>query len=211
MVNSTQEEQEAFFWEIIEKADTAKQRTNAKYDVSSHLEELTTLLTKYSNGHLVVFEKVMQEQLQQMFTAEIAELCIILECEFTENKGVIDFNAYLTDDDFIFFRCWLLLKGRAICEDVKGDIRCFDNVMNNVEAGENRAEDLLRVCDKAYELKERVKNSTEIRDLVAKLFPEVMHYDSIHRELNRPIKGGKALQKEYPELVERICTLRRRN
>ncbi len=210
MVNSTQQEQEAFFWEIIEKADTTKKRANAKYDVSSHLEELTMELTRHSNGHLVVFEKVMQEQLQEMFTAEIAELCIMLECEFIENKGVIDYNAYLTDDDFIYFRCWLLLKGKAVCEDVKADILRFDIVAHYDESEEYRAEELLLVSDRAYEVKERVKNSTEIRNLVVKLFPEVMHYDSIHRELNRPIKEGKALQKEYPDLVKRICKLRRK-
>lgn len=210
MVNSTQEEQEDFFWEVIAKTGTAKNGINAKYDVSSHIEELTTQLTMYSSGHLVVFEKVMQEQLHEMFTAEIAELCIILECDFTESNGVINYNAYLTDDDFIYFRCWLLLKGKAVCEEVKADILRFDVEANSVETSEYRAEELLHVSDKVYELKERVKNSTEIRDLVTKLFPEVMHYDSIHRELNRPIKEGKALQKEYPQLVQSVCNFRKK-
>ncbi|SIS60156.1 WGR domain-containing protein, predicted DNA-binding domain in MolR [Chryseobacterium ureilyticum] len=204
---SEAEKADIYFWEAIEKSNKYKNAHWSEYDIDEHLENLTTSLSRFGKERLVLFEKTLQEKLSELYTAEIAELSIILECEFTSENGIYTFNDYLSDDGFIYFRCWLLLKGKEFYEDIKKDIQAFVSGKYSFNIGDCWAEGLLYVSDEAYSVNHDNEDESEIRDTVNELYPD-NHYDSMSREMNREPKGGADLQKMYPKLVKDIAELR---
>ena len=204
---SEDEKADIYFWEAIEKSNKYKSAHWSEYDIDEHLENLTTYLSRFGKERLILFEKTLQEKLSELYTAEIAELSIILECEFTSENGIYTFNDYLSDDGFIYFRCWLLLKGKEFYEDIKKDIQAFVSGKYSFNIGDCWAEGLLYVSDEAYSVNHDNEDESEIRDTVNELYPD-NHYDSMSREMNREPKGGADLQKMYPKLVKDIAELR---
>ncbi|MDQ0594371.1 putative DNA-binding WGR domain protein [Chryseobacterium ginsenosidimutans] len=204
---SENEKADIYFWEAIEKSNKQKKAHWSEYDVEEHLENLTAYLSKFGKERLILFEKTLQEKLSALYTAEIAELSIILECEFRLENGIYVFNNYLSDDGFIYFRCWLLLKGKEFFEDIQHDIQSFVNGKYSFNIGDCWAEGLLYVSDEAYSENHDNEDESEIRDMVDELYPH-HHYDSPERQMNREPKGGTDLQTLHPKLVKEIGEMR---
>lgn len=204
---SENDKADIYFWEAIEKANKQKKANWYEYDIDEHLENLTAYLSKFGKERLILFEKTLQKKLNKLYTAEIAELSIILECEFSLSDGTYVFNDHLSDDGFIYFRCWLLLKGKEFFEDIEKDIQSFVSGKYNFNIGDCWGEGLLYVSDEAYSENHDNEDESEIRDAVDTLYPD-NHYDSMDRQMNREPKGGAELQRMYPELVKEICELR---
>ena len=204
---SDNEKADIYFWEAIEKSNKHKKSHWSEYDIDEHLENLTEYLSKFGKDRLIMFEKTLQEKLSELYTAEIAELSIILECDYKNENGVYVFDDYLSDDGFIYFRCWLLLKGKEFFEDIKSDIQSFVSGKYSFNIGDCWAERLLYVADDAYSENHKNEDNAEIGDAVYNLYPE-NHYDSMERCMNREPEGGADLHKMYPKLVEEICELR---
>ncbi|ALU27194.1 DUF4240 domain-containing protein [Myroides odoratimimus] len=208
ILKATQQEQDNFFWKIIDESNDVKDFDWEEYDQDQHIDQMIDLLSKTDKDHLIVFEKVMQQQLHRLYTAEIAELYIVLNNDFEVEDDVIDFDDTISDDAFIYFRCWLLLKGKDFVEEISSDIQNFVNGEYSFDIGECDAEELLYVADLANEEMTGVEESEEIRDAIYESFPDVVNYDDVDVKMNREVKGGTALQKTYPELVEEICDVR---
>ncbi|MDM1065485.1 DUF4240 domain-containing protein [Myroides odoratimimus] len=208
ILKATQQEQDNFFWKIIDESNDVKDFDWEEYDQDQHIDQMIDLLSKTDKDHLIVFEKVMQQQLHRLYTAEIAELYIVLNNDFDVEDDVIDFDDTISDDAFIYFRCWLLLKGKDFVEEISSDIQNFVNGEYSFDIGECDAEELLYVADLANEEMTGVEESEEIRDAIYESFPDVVNYDDVDVKMNREVKGGTALQKTYPELVEEICDVR---
>ena len=197
-----------FFWRSIEKSNKKRNTDWSEYDTEEHIENLTELLSKSGKQKLIQFEKQLQIYLNQLHTAEIAELSIILECEFKKENDNIIFDDSLSDDGFIYFRCWLLLKGQEFFIEISRDINALVNGKYSSNIGDTWGEGLLYVADEAYSVNHDNEDDSEIRDAVADQFPEVIHYDSMERVMNRKPKGGAELQSTYPKLVEEIVRVR---
>ncbi|AJA69954.1 DUF4240 domain-containing protein [Myroides odoratimimus] len=208
ILKATQQEQDNFFWKIIDESNDVKDFDWEEYDQDQHIDQMIDLLSKTDKDHLIVFEKVMQQQLHRLYTAEIAELYIVLNNDFDVEDDVIDFDDTISDDAFIYFRCWLLLKGKDFVEEISSDIQNFVNGEYSFDIGECDAEELLYVADLANEEMTGIEESEEIRDAIYESFPDVVNYDDVDVKMNREVKGGTALQKAYPELVEEICDVR---
>ncbi|AZB10806.1 DUF4240 domain-containing protein [Chryseobacterium sp. G0162] len=204
---SEAEKADIYFWEAIEKSNKYKNAHWSEYDIDEHLENLTLYLSRFGKERLVLFEKTLQEKLSELYTAEIAELSIILENDFKTENGSYIFDGYLSDDGFIYFRCWLLLKGKEFFEDIKKDIQVFVSGKYSFNIGDCWAEGLLYVSDEAYSENHDNEDESEIRDTVDELYPE-NHYDSMDRKMNREPKNGAELQKMYPQLVKEMGELR---
>lgn len=204
---SEAEKADIYFWEAIEKSNKYKNAHWSEYDIDEHLENLTLYLSRFGKERLVLFEKTLQEKLSELYTAEIAELSIILENDFKTENGSYIFDSYLSDDGFIYFRCWLLLKGKEFFEDIKKDIQVFVSGKYSFNIGDCWAEGLLYVSDEAYSENHDNEDESEIRDTVDELYPE-NHYDSMDRKMNREPKNGAELQKMYPQLVKEMGELR---
>ncbi len=204
---SEDEKREIYFWDAIEKSNKHKNAHWSEYDVEEHLENLTEYLSKFGKERLISFERTMQEKLSALYTAEIAELSIILENPFKEENGIYSFDGYVSDDGFIYFRCWLLLQGREFFKDITQDIQSFVSGKYSFDIGDCWAEGLLYVADNAYSVNHENEDEAEIQDAVYETYPEI-HYDSMEREMNRECKDGAELQKMYPKLVKEIGELR---
>ncbi|MCC9043777.1 DUF4240 domain-containing protein [Myroides sp. M-43] len=208
IINATQQEQDNFFWKVIEQSNNEKDCNWEDYDQDEHIDQMIEQLSKTDKNHLIVFEKVMQQQLHKLYTAEVAELYIILNNDFDVAEGVIDFDDTISDDAFIYFRCWLLLKGKDFVDAITKDIQEFVNGDYSFDIGDCDGEELLYVADLANEEMNGVDESEEIRDAIYETFPEVVNYDDAEVKMNREVKGGTELQKMYPDLVEEICDVR---
>ena len=206
--SSPDEAGQQFFWRSIEKSNKKRNADWSEYDAEEHIENLTELLSKSGKQKLIQFEKQLQIYLNQLHTAKIAELSIILECEFKKENETIIFNDNLSDDGFIYFRCWLLLKGQEFFIEISQDINAFVNGKYSFNIGDTWGEGLLYVADEAYSVNHDNEDDSEIRDAVAEQFPEVIHYDSMERVMNREPEGGAELQAMYPKLVEEIVRVR---
>ena len=187
---SEEEKAEFLFWEAIEKSYKYNKKKWENYDIEEHLEKLTNYLSKYGKERLVAFEKTLQEKLMELYTAQIAELYIILNCDFEKKDDIYSFEEepYISADGFIYFRCWLLLKGKEFFEDITKDINAFISGKYHFDIGDTWAEE----C--------------EIRDIVYEKYPHI-NYDNIV-EMKGEIAGGKKLFEKYPALVKEICDLR---
>ena len=207
-VSSPDEVGQQFFWRSIEKSNKKQNANWSEYDIEEHIENLMELLSKSGKQKLIQFEKQLQIYLQQLYTAEIAELSIILECDFKHENETIIFDHSLSEDGFIYFRCWLLLKGQEFFTEISQDINALVSGKYGFNIGDTWGEGLLYVADEAYSVNHDNEDDSEIRDAVADQFPEVIHYDSMERVMNREPKGGAELQTMYPKLVEEIVRVR---
>ncbi|MDJ1472311.1 DUF4240 domain-containing protein [Xanthocytophaga flava] len=202
------QEEENLFWNAIEKSNKSQTSHWSDYDIEEHLENLVELLSHHSKEELVIFEKVFQEKMYELYTAEIAELSIILENGYTTEDGKIIFDDYISTDGFIYFRCWLILKGKEFFEEITEDINAFINGKYSFDIGNNWAEGLLYVSEEAYAIYNDNEEKIEIQDAVTKLFPDVIHYDSLDGEMDGVPISGEDLQDIYPQLVKEITDLR---
>jgi hypothetical protein len=152
---------------------------------------------------------VFQEKLHELCLSSIAELYFILNCSFKKLDGRIIFDDYLSTDGFIYFRCWLLLKGAVFFAEIKKDINAFVDGSYSFDIGDTWAEELLYVADNAYSYYHKESSDTPIQNAVKALYPNLVHYDDIaNNPLDRELLGKAYLQEHYPKLVATICDLR---
>ena len=204
---SEEEKADYFFWEAIEKSYKYNKKDWEAYDLREHIEKLTTYLSKYSEEKLILFEKNLQEKLISLYTAPIAELSIILENEYEKDGDTYSFDGYISDDGFIYFRCWLLLKGKEFYDDITKDIETFVSGKYHFDIGDTWGEDLLYVASRANTEARPDSDEDIIRDTVYEKWPEI-NYDYGDFAMDREPKSGVELQKMYPKLVAEIMPIR---
>ncbi len=202
------DKEEDFFWEMIEKSNKKGVNNLEEYDVDEHTDRLTDWLSQQSKEALVVFEKVFLQKMDKLDTAEIAELSIIIENKYTNENGKVVFDEYVSTDGFVYFRCWLILKGKEFYYEITEDINAIVNGKYSFDIGNTWGEGLLYVSDKANMLTNKEAEEFEITDIVSEKFPEIIHYDSFERVLNRPLLGGDELQLAYPKLVTEMIKIK---
>ena len=204
---SEEEKADYFFWEAIEKSYKYNKKDWEAYDLDEHIEKLTTYLSKYSEEKLILFEKTLQQKLISLYTAPIAELSIILENEYEKEGDTYNFDGYISDDGFIYFRCWLLLKGKEFYDDITKDIESFVSGKYHFDIGDTWGEGLLYVASRANSEARPDSDEDIIRDTVYEKWPEI-NYDSGDFAMERKPEYGKELQKMYPKLVAEIMPIR---
>lgn len=204
---SEEEKADYFFWKAIEKSYKYNKKDWEAYDLDEHIEKLTTYLSKYSEEKLILFEKTLQQKLISLYTAPIAELSIILENEYEKEGDTYNFDGYISDDGFIYFRCWLLLKGKEFYDDITKDIESFVSGKYHFDIGDTWGEGLLYVASRANSEARPDSDEDIIRDTVYEKWPEI-NYDSGDFAMDREPKSGKELQKMYPKLVAEIMPIR---
>lgn len=198
-----------FFWNSIERSNKVGNSDWKKYSVEEHLTNLVDLLSKHHKEKLIQFEKNLQEKLHSLYTAEIAELYLILWGLFDEKDGKVFFDDYISTDGFIYFRCWLLLKGKDFFDEITKDLNVFINGEYSFNIDDSWAEELLSASDDSYSVYNANEDGFAIRDAVSEIYPNVVHYDFGEEKLDKKPKSGYEIQKVYPELVDEIIYLRK--
>jgi len=205
---SDDERAELMFWEAIEASNKWKKVRRDEYDADEHVENLTALLAKKGKGTLVQFQRQMVLNLNALYTGAVADLYMILANDYSSDGDAVTFTRFISDDDFLYFRCWLLLKGRQLVEAVRNDITtCLGGGFNlNRDECWPDGEGLLYVADRAFAEKNGTDpdDAYEIIDALRELDPD-LDYDSPPDMDRDPTYD---LQAAYPRLVATIVALR---
>lgn len=107
---------------------------------------------------------------------------------------------------FFNFHCWMLLQGKAFCDDMRAGTNRFVSGDYSLGVARCDSEGLLYVADNAYAA---THSDTEevIRSAACDAAPEPGHDDS-NFALSREPLYGSALRARYPQLVVRMGALR---
>jgi hypothetical protein len=202
------EEARTLFWDAIKGSNRHARSHWSKYDPDAHVEALVKRLSKRKRDDLIAFQAVLLETLHALRTVEIAELCTVLENLVTKHGDQYVFGEQLSTDGFIYFRCWLVLKGRAFVQDMLEDISNFVSGRYSFNIAQTWAESLLYAAEEAYGARHDNPEESEIADAVAELHPDLPHYDFTQVVWSREPSSGAALQARYPKLVAEIGALR---
>ncbi len=199
MTNTKSSEQELWFWTLINQSRQSN-------DTDEHIENLTKLLTKLDKEQLIAFEQILQKKLFELDSAEIAELAIILDSSLEEINGEYQVDGFLSDDSFLYFRCWLILKGKQFFDDIKADIQSFMNGNENFDPDELWAENLLYVTDSAFIRTNKECGNTPIRDAIFEI-TNGFNYD-FSSNMQREIMDDEEILHAYPKLIKAISLLK---
>ena|SRR5262245_4200691 len=156
------------FWKIIEGADD---------------DIMVDMLCKLSRQDIVEFERHLRER--------------IIECD---NYNVIAalkiINGGVTDDTYLYFRCWLIAKGRRAFENALQNADSISDVLEDKEMPD--CEGLLYLATRAFEIKTgRAEDASFPRDTC---ISQGLDYD-----FNAPpTKGTDFSDKDLPELCPRL-------
>jgi Protein of unknown function (DUF4240) len=114
------------FWELIEAAAVA-----VDVDCEAQAERLTAMLEQLAPEEIVSFERHFTRRLAEAYRWDLWGLAYQL-------------NGGCSDDDFVYFRCWLLAQGRATWEAA---LRDPDSLMDHPSAtGRGRTSSASRCC-----------------------------------------------------------------
>ncbi|MDR1912388.1 MAG: DUF4240 domain-containing protein [Helicobacteraceae bacterium] len=207
---SEEEEEELIFWTTIDKANKWKKARWREYNIEEHIENIVEILSKKSKKALIAFERRLRINLHKLYTAQIAELNMILECGFKKEGERIIFDSRLSDDGFIYFRCWLLLKGKEFFDEISKNINAFLSEKYNFFIDDVWAESLLYASDEAYSQNNENPDQSVIKDVVFDM-PDVTHYDSSEKRFDREPLSGDKLQSAYSDVVAHIISVRELN
>jgi len=189
------------FWQLIETARAVQTHPSHLNEAIAKLEDL---LEDWSPQEMESFEKILREELQALFRSEIVELYLILENDFHEQNGRIVFNPYVSEDSFLYFRCWLILQGEACCRDIVSNP---ENILKfGVDISNTWGEGLLYVADNAYARHHGNDDGFAIRDAVSFAHPE-LDYDFGGYKMKGEVDNME-LDRKYPNLVAAIRRLR---
>ena len=136
------EKQEKNFWKFIKSA--SKEAETAK----EHVEELIALLSDRSEDELVAFEVNLRTQLKALNHPQILELGVILDSKFEKVGGRVKFAKKMNVNGFLYFRCWLVLQGKEVCEIALKDPEKIADC--DVDIAKVRAEGLLQAAQQAF-------------------------------------------------------------
>ena len=190
------------FWQLIDATNPQKDRANWREDNSeAHIENLTQALRGKDKGELIAFETWLQETLAAIHSGASVVLYIILNNDYHTENGQYRFDDYLSADGYLYFRCWLILKGKAFCDDIRHDLNRFNSGKYSFDLAEPWAEGLLYVSDDAHG-----DEDDSIRDAVYDARPEI-HYDNGLPDIP-DWPDANDLVAKYPELVQSIVALR---
>lgn len=199
------------FWQLIDESNTKKNAQWHEYNIDEHLEKLTELVAKLPDEQIVNFEIDLRKAILALDMAQIAELNMILENEFTLKDGNYIVDEYLSDDGFIYFRCWLILKGKAFFDEIRQDIQNFVNGKYSFNIGDIWAEGLLYVADNAYLVNHKEETSySPVRNIVHPILKQTpeLDYDFGGNAMAGELHNGDELYALYPKLIDSIAKIK---
>lgn len=165
------------FWQLIESA-----KEDAKGDEHLQGETLIKNLAKLEPEQIVAFECLVCEYLIE------ADHFNILAAQ-----KIID--GYVSDDTYLYFRCWLIAQGEAVFTNA---LRHPDTLAGVVEDGYQEFEDLLNVATTAFEKRTgRTEEDETFPRNVA--FARGLDYDS-----GSETKGEDWTESQLPKMLPKL-------
>lgn len=170
------------FWTIIEKA---KNDNNGNQDEFIGL--LQEKLENLSEEDIIEFESILREKIIEANHYNVIAAQKIIE-------------GFVSDDSFLYFRCWLISQGQKIFEDT---IKNPDNLADIVKKNRNyEIEDLLYVTTFAFEKKTgREEDENFPRDVCIE---KGLDYDMLPNQTKGENWEEKDLPIRFPKLFNKM-------
>lgn len=122
---------EDVFWELIEETG------NEKITPTEQVDRLTERLEAFGLREIRRFQKTLDQKMADSYAWDMWALAFIIR------KGC-------SDDEFDYFRAWLIMQGRDIFEQTLADIQSFRPIKSGFDP---QCEYLLYTAENAYENK----------------------------------------------------------
>ncbi|MEW6536900.1 MAG: DUF4240 domain-containing protein [Candidatus Auribacterota bacterium] len=167
------------FWTLIN--DSSKK---SNHDQSRQYEILKTSLMNLNPREILAFERILRKK--------------IIECDnykiLAASKII---NDYVTDDSYLYFRAWLIAKGRIVFENALEDP---DSLAIHITKNEIADfEDLLFIATEAYN--DHPNNKEDNVDNLGSLVSDKLDYD-----FNPPpTKGEDWTEEDLPKICPKLC------
>ncbi|WNJ17658.1 DUF4240 domain-containing protein [Pontibacter sp. G13] len=193
---------EHLFWSLIE---TAKGSRTNPWDLGAQTDALEELLCPREKASLVAFEIILRKNLQSLFQPHILELAVMLKNHFEQEAGRIRFDEHLSDEEFLTFRCWLILQGKELVDAILACPQCLPD--HGIESYSDMwADELLSVADTAFSAEHDNPTEYEIREAAIDLYPEFGYEDE--DEALEAMNIWEDLDRKYPFLIQHVLKMR---
>ncbi|WP_185816786.1 DUF4240 domain-containing protein [Hymenobacter metallilatus] len=165
------------FWELIESA-----KTRAKGNQNLQEQLLISSLAKRSPEQIIEFECILREYL-------------IAADDFGILAAQKIIDGYVTDDSYLYFRCWLIGEGQQVYQNA---LRAPDTLAAVVEEAYLDFEALLVVADSAFEecIGQEAEAGSSPRDIA---LARGLDYDS-----GSETKGEDWTENQLPKLLPKL-------
>ncbi|MDO4686119.1 MAG: DUF4240 domain-containing protein [Corynebacterium sp.] len=176
------------FWRVIENARPMP------YDLDRQVENLGKELSTWTVSEVLQFELALRRELQALDNSAVAELYLLIFNEIRGEYPNYTFSGFLSDDNYIYFRAWIILQGEAFVASVQRDINAIRSLPIDVLLtvwGDSSGESLLYVADEA--------SGGQARERAYEEHPE-LSYDGPGNELQ--LRDEATLCSVYTELCQ---------
>lgn len=170
------------FWVIID--ESVRQYG---HDQSAQIELIQNRLGVFREEDIVDFERILRK--------------LLIDCDYYNILAIPKITeGFVTDDSYLYFRCWLIGRGRQAYETaIKSPDSVSDFIINRNETLD--FEKLLYAATVVYELKTGLKEN--------ELFPRgICEYEGLSYDFyTGSPKGQDWTEDELPQLLPRIWAL----
>lgn len=189
------------FWKLIEASKSARITSD---DLDGQIAQLANLLSEHSSEEIVEFEVELRRILHELYRGDIVDLCIMIDNDFRLVDDKVVFEDGISDEGFIYFRCWLILQGEKLIKTLADGIENIVDV--SVDIADTWGEGLLYVADDAYFKIHPESPEFYVSTLIsARENPD--DYDSPDEELIGEPKYDD-LASHYPRIAKRISEIK---
>jgi len=166
---------EDFFWQLIQES---LDKSNG--ELEDQHEALISILSNYEAEDIIKFDKTFNKFYVESYTSDLWAAAYIV-------------NGGCCDDDFDYFRSWLISRGKKVYEECINDPGGLVDVISVYEAGDVEFEDFLYIASDAYKL--RTSRDDFYNKVIRTTCPKINLTWS---------EDEKELEKMFPELVEKF-------
>ncbi|WP_375433781.1 DUF4240 domain-containing protein [uncultured Hymenobacter sp.] len=168
------------FWQLIESAKEV-----SKGDQTRQEQALINSLAQYEPQQIVEFECMLREYLIEADDFNVMAAQKIL-------------NGYVTDDSYLYFRCWLIGQGETVFTNA---LRNPDTLATVVQAPYQDFEELLYVATAAYEQHTGKKADDDTEDAFPRSVASArgLDYDS-----GSATKGEDWTENQLPKMLPKL-------
>ena len=163
------------FWQLIQESID---KSNGELD-SQH-KVLISILSKYEPEEIIEFDKIFNKFYVESYTSDLWAAAYII-------------NGGCYEDDFDYFRGWLISRGKKVYEETINNPDALVDVVSVYDAGNVEFEDFLYIASDAY----KVRTSQD------DFYNKAIRISSPKINLTWS-ENEEELGKMFPELVEKF-------
>ena len=163
------------FWQLIQES-----LNESNGELKDQHEVLVTKLSKYEPEEIIEFDKIFNKFYVESYTSDLWAAAYII-------------NGGCYDDDFDYFRSWLISRGKKVYEESINNPGGLVDVISIYEAGDVEFEDFLYIASDAYKV--RTSQNDFYNKVIRIAVPKINLTWSENEE---------ELEKMFPGLVEKF-------